>query len=81
MLGRSRYKQSDHPTNAANPTEAGADDYTAALKIVPRMAMALYGRGRAKWKKGDPNAAALDFAAAHEIDRNIAEEFARLGVQ
>ena len=55
-------------------------DYDGALKIDPRRAHSLYGRGLAKHKKGDAVGATSDIAAAKAIQGDIAEEFARYGV-
>ena len=55
-------------------------NYDAVLRNDPKVARALYGRGLAKQKKGDPGADA-DIAAAKAIKSDIAEEFARYGVQ
>jgi hypothetical protein len=41
----------------------------------------LYGRGVAKLKKGNADAGNADIAAAKAIRADIAEEFARYGVQ
>jgi hypothetical protein len=56
-------------------------DYDAALKLNPKFAGALYGRGLAKQKKGDRTGAEADFAAAKTIRPDIAAEFAKFGVE
>jgi tetratricopeptide (TPR) repeat protein len=55
-------------------------DYDEAVKIDPKLASSLYGRGLAKLKKGNTDAGNADIAAAMQIQSNIAEEFARYGV-
>jgi tetratricopeptide (TPR) repeat protein len=54
-------------------------DYDAALKLNPRLAPALYGRGVAEIKRGNP-AGTADIAAAKAIQPNIAAAMAALGV-
>ena len=60
--------------------DKAAADFDAALKLNPRIAGALYGRGVAKNKKrggsGDD-----DLASAKAIDAKIAETFAGYGVK
>jgi hypothetical protein len=51
------------------------------LKLRPRIAEALYSRGLARRNKGDAAGAADDIAAAKTIQPDIAEKFARDGVQ
>jgi hypothetical protein len=51
------------------------------LRVNPKEASSLYGRGVAKLKKGDSNAGNSDIAAAKAIQADIAEEFARYGVK
>jgi tetratricopeptide (TPR) repeat protein len=55
-------------------------DYDAALKLDPRLAGSLYGRGVAKIRKGDRSGGS-DIAAAKEIKKDIADEFARYGLR
>ncbi len=55
-------------------------DYNAALKLDPKNAGSLYGRGLAKQKKGNTEAGNADIAAAKAIQADIAEEYARYGV-
>ena len=55
-------------------------DYDEALKLNPKQAGSLYGRGLAKLKKGDAGGGEADIAAAKAIQADIAEEFARYGV-
>jgi membrane associated rhomboid family serine protease len=54
-------------------------DYDEALKLNPKQAGSLYGRGLAKLKKGDAAGGEADIAAAKAIQVDIAEEFARYG--
>ena len=61
--------------------DAALTDYDAALRIDPKMAAALYGRGIAFRRKGDEARAAADIAAALKIQPDIAEELARHGVK
>jgi tetratricopeptide (TPR) repeat protein len=56
-------------------------DYDAGLKINPRIAASLYGRGIAKLRKGDTAAGQADIAAAKAAKAEIAEEFAKYGVK
>jgi hypothetical protein len=60
--------------------DAAVSDYDAALRLNPNLAAALYGRGVAKLKNEDGTGAA-DIAAAKAIQADIAEEYARYGVQ
>ena len=56
-------------------------DYDAALKIEPKLAEALYGRGVARKRNGDSADGEADIAAAKAIKADAAEEFAQYGVQ
>lgn len=60
---------------------AAIDDYSSALRIDPRLASALYGRGLAKLKQGDKAGGNIDIAAAKAIQGSIADDFTRYGVQ
>jgi tetratricopeptide (TPR) repeat protein len=55
-------------------------DYSAALKLQPRSAVALYGRGLAETHKQKTAAAEEDIAAATALAPHIAEEFKKRGV-
>jgi tetratricopeptide (TPR) repeat protein len=55
-------------------------DYDEALKLNPKQAASLYGRGLAKFKKGDAGGSEADIAAAKAIQADVVEEFARYGV-
>jgi hypothetical protein len=57
-----------------------ADGRNAALRIDPKLANALYGRGLAKLRRGETSSGAEDIAAAKALI-DIAEEFARYGVR
>ena len=56
--------------------EAIADD-DAALKLNPRLATALYGRGLARRRKGDQAGGDADIAAAEAVQADIAEAYAK----
>jgi tetratricopeptide (TPR) repeat protein len=60
--------------------DAAVSDYDAALRIDPKLAFALYGRGLAKMKNGDPTGE-QDLTAAKALQADIAEEYARYGMQ
>jgi hypothetical protein len=49
------------------------------LKINPRRAGPLYGRGLAKRKNGDQAGGDADIAAARAIRADIADEYAKYG--
>ena len=55
-------------------------DYDAALKVAPKHASSLYGRGVVKLRQGDVEGGNADLATATAIQANIADEFARYGV-
>jgi len=56
-------------------------DYDAVIRIEPKNAAAVFGRGMAKLKKNDKAGGEADVAAAKAIKPDIAEEFARFGVK
>ena len=56
-------------------------DYEAALKLNPKPAGSLYGRGVVKQKKGDATGADADMTAPKAIRANIAEQWAKYGVK
>jgi tetratricopeptide (TPR) repeat protein len=60
--------------------DAAVSDYDAASRINPKLAFALYGRGLARLKNEDP-AGDADIAAAKALQADIAEEYARYGIQ
>ena len=55
--------------------------YSSALKVQPRDAMSLYGRGLAELRKGQDVAGAGDIAAATGIAPGIAAQFKRMGLE
>jgi Flp pilus assembly protein TadD len=55
-------------------------DYDTAVQANPNNSSSLYGRGMAKWLKGDKAGADADIAAAKQISHDIAEDFERYGV-
>jgi hypothetical protein len=60
---------------------AAIADYNSALRLEPRLASALYGRGLAKLKSGEAIAADADIKAAIAIKSNIVADFARYGIK
>jgi len=60
--------------------DAAVSDYDAALRSDPKRAFSLYGRGLARLKSGDA-AGEGDVAAAKALQPDIAEEYARYGMQ
>ncbi len=60
--------------------DAAVSDYDAALRLDPKRAFALYGRGLARLKNEDL-AGETDIAAAKALQADIAEEYARYGIQ
>jgi tetratricopeptide (TPR) repeat protein len=60
--------------------DAAVSDYDAALRVNPKRPFALYGRGLARLKNADPSGEA-DIAEAKALQADIAEEYARYGVQ
>jgi tetratricopeptide (TPR) repeat protein len=60
--------------------DAAVSDYDAALRVNPKRAFALYGRGLARLKNADPSGEA-DIAEAKALQADIAEEYARYGIQ
>ena len=61
--------------------EPALKDYDAALKIDPKLAGSLYGRGLVKQRKGDRAGAQADIAAAKAARADIAAEFSRYGIR
>ena len=55
-------------------------DYEAALKVAPRQASALFGRGVVRRQMGDVSGGDADIAAAIAIDAAVAGQLARRGV-
>jgi tetratricopeptide (TPR) repeat protein len=60
--------------------DAAIADYNSALRLDPKLASSLYGRGFAKQKKGDVAGGTSDLAAAQTINQNVAQDFARYGL-
>jgi tetratricopeptide (TPR) repeat protein len=60
--------------------DAAVSDYDAALQSNPKAAFTLYGRGLARLKNHDSSGEA-DIAAAKALQADIAEEYARYGMQ
>jgi tetratricopeptide (TPR) repeat protein len=56
-------------------------DYSSALRLEPKLASAIYGRGLAKLKKGDKTGGQADIAAAKALKESIVTDFSRYGVQ
>jgi len=54
-------------------------DYDAGLRLDPKCAACLYGRGLAKLKKGDEAGGKADLALATVIKPDVAEQFEQLG--
>ena len=55
-------------------------EYDAALKLDPKRALALYGRGLAKIKMGDTKGGAGDRTAASLLDDDVNEQFLTYGL-
>src|SRR5262245_19043032 len=55
-------------------------DYDGALKVNPKLASSLYGRGIARLRKKDAARSKADIAAAMAIQSDIADVFKRYGV-
>jgi hypothetical protein len=85
-MARDRYRSGRAPSRAAaqlsqpGPDDKAIADYDAALRLDPKRATALYGRGTAKLKKGDAGGAD-DIAAARAIRPGIGSMFDQSGVQ
>jgi tetratricopeptide (TPR) repeat protein len=61
--------------------DSAIENYNLALKIQPRYANSLYGRGIARQKKGDHDGGDADIKAAKAVRGDIVEAFKRLGVE
>ena len=61
--------------------DSAIEDYSSALRIEPKMASALYGRGLARIKKGDASGGNADVTAAKNLETKIAEDFSNYGVR
>ena len=62
-------------------TEQALGDFEAALALNPRQPVALFGRGLAKQRRGDGAGGAADIAAAKAIRADVADDFAKLGIE
>ena len=85
-IGAGAHTASTYDSRALAGLKAGRPDvaiadYDAALRIDPKLANALYGRGLAKRRRGETSSGEEDIAAAKALRTDIAEEFARYGVQ
>jgi hypothetical protein len=76
VFSRSRRHQCDVTIDARLTDKADA-----ALRIDPKYAYSLFGRGVAQRKKGDLAGGDADIAAARGIKSDIAEELATIGVK
>jgi Flp pilus assembly protein TadD len=56
-------------------------DYDAALRLDPKHASALHGRGIAKLRSGDTDGGKKDVDAAKAIQPTIADEFRGYGIR
>ena len=61
--------------------DAAIDNYNSALRLAPKLASALYGRGVAKLKNGDKTGGDADISAAKRIQATIGDDFTHYGVQ
>jgi tetratricopeptide (TPR) repeat protein len=61
--------------------DASIADYNVALRLEPDRPYSLFGRGVARYRKGDRNGGNADMAAAKAKIATIAEEFAQYGVK
>ena len=63
-----------------NQLDAAVSDYDDALRLDPKLAFALYGRGLAKLKSEDA-AGEADIAAAKLLQANIAQQYLQYGIR
>ncbi|HZZ67051.1 MAG TPA: tetratricopeptide repeat protein [Phenylobacterium sp.] len=61
--------------------KAAIADYDEALKVRPKTASSLYGRGLAKIRVGDDTGGQADMAAARQLQPDIAEVYLRRGLK
>jgi cytochrome c-type biogenesis protein CcmH/NrfG len=61
--------------------DAAIDAYSSALRLDPKLASALYGRGLARLRAGDQAGSDADISAAKMIAAGIDDDFARYGVR
>ena len=62
-------------------TKEAIADYDLALRVNPKHASALYGRGLAKVRSGSLSAGNHDILLAKQIQPGIVEEFVKYGVR
>ena len=60
--------------------DAAIADYDAALRLQPKIAWSLYGRGLAKLRRGLSSEGRADIAAATALQPKMTERAARYGV-
>ncbi|MFZ0402781.1 MAG: tetratricopeptide repeat protein, partial [Pseudolabrys sp.] len=60
--------------------DSAIQDYNSALRIEPKMASALFGRGLARIKKGDTAGGNADVEAAKKLETKVADDFSSYGV-
>ena len=65
---------------AATCRDAAVADFGAALKLQPKDAWSLYGRGVAEQRKGDRAEGDADIAAAVALDPKLLERARALGL-
>jgi hypothetical protein len=56
-------------------------DYDTVLRMNPKHASSLYGRGLAKLRSGNMEGGNSDIGAAKAIKSNVADEFAHNGIR
>ena len=61
--------------------DAAIADFNAVLKIDPKYASSIYGRGLAEMQKGDRAGGEVDVAAAKAISSDTVEDLARYGIK
>jgi tetratricopeptide (TPR) repeat protein len=61
--------------------DAAVADYTVKLRTNPDDAYALFGRGVAKYMKGDLRGGDGDIVASQALKPDISEDMARLGIR
>ena len=65
----------------AGRLDAALADFDTALRMFPRLAAALYGRGLVKRRRGDAQGARADMEAARAIKADVADELALYGLR
>jgi len=68
-------------TLLARFADAAINDFSSALRVDPKLASALYGRGLARLKNGDKAGGDADISAAKAIQAGIDDDFMRYGVR